>query len=231
MKKFEFSPHIDLPKAKQINTPSGRRYATPDGNIYPSITTILGSQPEKKKSLAEWRARVGEEQANKISRQAAGRGTALHNLMEKYILGDEIDVRKILPTTLSYFRPVQKCIDENLQLVYASETSMFSDILRIAGTADLICEWNGEVTVVDFKTATRMKTREMIKDYFLQATAYSIMFEEHTGIRTPNIVILMISEDQEFQAFHGERNDYVADLIRVRDDHEYRVRKALAEIA
>jgi genome maintenance exonuclease 1 len=231
MKKFEFSPHIDLPKAHQINTPLGRRYSTPDGNIYPSVTTVLGSQPEKKKSLAEWRARVGEEQANKISRQAAGRGTALHNLMEKYILGDEIDVRKILPTTLSYFRPVQKCLDENLQLVYASETPMFSDILRVAGTADLICEWNGEVTVVDFKTATRMKTRDMIKDYFLQATAYSIMFEEHTGIRTPNIVILMISEDQEFQAFHGERNDYVSDLIRVRDDHEYRVRRALAEIA
>jgi ATP-dependent exoDNAse (exonuclease V) beta subunit len=224
MKTFEFSPHIDLPKAIQINTPLGRRYSTPDGNMYPSVTNVLGSQPEKKKSLAEWRSRVGEEQANKISSSAANRGTALHNLMEKYIIGDEIDVRKIMPSTLSYFRPVQKCLDENLELVYASETPMFSDILRLAGTADLICEWNGEVTVVDFKTATRMKTRDMIKDYFLQATAYSIMFEEHTGIRTPNIVILMISEDQEFQAFYGERNDYVADLIRVRDDYEYRAR-------
>ena len=138
--RFEFSPHIDLPKAKQINTSLGRRYSTPDGNVYPSITTVLGSQPEKQKSLAEWRARVGEEEARKITTQSARRGTELHNLMEKYILGDEIDVKKIIPTTLARLRPVQKCLDDNLQLVYASETPMFSDILRIAGTADLICE-------------------------------------------------------------------------------------------
>ena len=229
--RFDHSPHIDLPRAKQINTPSGRRYQTPDGNVYPSITTVLGDQPEKKKAIAEWRARVGAEEANKISSQAARRGTDLHNLMEKYILGDEIDAKKIIPSTLARFRPVQKCLDDNLQLVYASETPMFSDILRIAGTADLICEWNGKVTVIDFKTSRKRKTADMITDYFLQATAYSIMFEEHTGIRTPNIVILMISEDQEFQAFYGERNEYVSDLIRVRDDYEYRVRKALAEIA
>jgi genome maintenance exonuclease 1 len=179
--KFEHSPHINLPCAKQVNTPSGRRYQTPDGNVYPSITTVLGDQPEKKRVLAEWRARVGEAEANKISSQSARRGTDLHNLLESYIQGDEIDVRKVLPTTLARFRPVQKCLDENLQLVYASETPMFSDILRIAGTADLICEWNGEVTVVDFKTARKMKTPDMITDYFVQATAYSIMFEEHTG--------------------------------------------------
>lgn len=220
--RFDHSPHIDLPRAKQINTPSGRRYHTPDGNIYPSITTVLGDQPEKKRAIAEWRARVGEAEANKISSQAARRGTDLHNLMETYILGDEIDAKKIMPSTLARFRPVQKCLDENLQLVYASETPMFSDILRIAGTADLICEWNGEVTVVDFKTATKMKTADMITDYFLQATAYSIMFEEHTGIPCHHFAILMVSDEGEFQAFTGKRNDYVRQLIRVRDQYEWR---------
>ena len=229
--RFEFSPHIDLPKAKQINTSLGRRYSTPEANIYPSITTVLGSQPDKQKSLAEWRARVGEEEARKITMQSARRGTELHNLMEKYILGDEIDVKKIMPTTLARFRPVQKCLDENLQLVYASETPMFSDILRIAGTADLICEWNGEVTVIDFKTARKMKSRDMIKDYFLQATAYSIMFEEHTGIECHHFAILMVSDEDEFEVFSGKRNDYVADLIRVRDDYEYRVRSFLTNVA
>ena len=220
--RFDHSPHIDLPRAKQINIPSGRRYQTPDGNVYPSITTVLGDQPEKKKAIAEWRARVGAEEANKISSQAARRGTDLHNLMEKYILGDEIDAKKIIPSTLARFRPVQKCLDDNLQLVYASETPMFSDILRIAGTADLICEWNGEVTVIDFKTAARMKTADMITDYFLQATAYSIMFEEHTGIECHHFAILMVSDEGEFQAFPGRRNDYVRDLIRVRDQYEWR---------
>lgn len=229
--RFEFSPHIDLPKAKQINTSLGRRYSTPDGNVYPSITTVLGSQPEKKKSLAEWRARVGEEEARKITTQSARRGTELHNLMEKYILGDEIDVKKIIPTTLARFRPVQKCLDENLQLVYASETPMFSDILRIAGTADLICEWNGEVTVIDFKTARKMKTADMITDYFVQATAYSIMFEEHTGIECHHFAIIMVSDEGEFQVFPGRRNDYVAKLIRIRDDYEYRVRSFLTSVA
>jgi ATP-dependent exoDNAse (exonuclease V) beta subunit len=220
--RFDHSPHIDLPRAKQINTPSGRRYQTPDGNVYPSITTVLGDQPEKKRAIAEWRARVGAEEANKISSQAARRGTDLHNLMEKYILGDEIDAKKIIPSTLARFRPVQKCLDDNLQLVYASETPMFSDILRIAGTADLICEWNGEVTVIDFKTAARMKTADMITDYFLQATAYSIMFEEHTGIECHHFAILMVSDEGEFQVFPGRRNDYVRDLIRVRDQYEWR---------
>ena len=220
--KFEHSPYIDLPKAKQVNTPSGRRYQTPDGNVYPSITTVLGDQPEKKKVLAEWRARVGEAEANKISQQSARRGTDLHTLLESYIQGDEIDVRQVLPTTLARFRPVQKCLDENLQMVYASETPMFSDILRIAGTADLICEWNGEVTVVDFKTARKMKTPDMITDYFVQATAYSIMFEEHTGIECHHFAILMVSDEGEFQAFHGKRNDYVRQLIRIRDQYEWR---------
>jgi ATP-dependent exoDNAse (exonuclease V) beta subunit len=227
--KFDHSPHIDLPRARQINTPSGRRYQTPDGNVYPSITTVLGDQPEKKRALAEWRARVGEEKANSISSQAARRGTALHNLMEKYILGDEIDVKTTMPTALARFRPVQKCLDENLQLVYASETPMFSDILRIAGTADLICEWNGEVTVIDFKTASKMKTADMITDYFLQATAYSIMFEEHTGIQCLNFAILMVTDEGDFQMFSGKRNDYVRQLVRVRDQYEWR--KSLAKIA
>lgn len=229
--KFNFDMYVDLPKAKQINTDLGRRYATPDGEIYPSITTILSSQPEKKKAIAEWRERVGAEEANKISQQAAKRGTKLHNIMEKYILGDELDLSKEMPTTRDRFRMVQKCVDANLQLVYATESAMYSDILRIAGTTDLICEWNGKPTVVDFKTSLRKKTREQIHDYFLQATAYSIMFEEHTGIRTLDFAILIVSDEGDFDVFEGKRNDYVADLIRVRDGYEQRVKKVLTELA
>ena len=220
--RFDHSPHIDLPRAKQINTPSGRRYQTPDGNVYPSITTVLGDQPEKKKAIAEWRARVGAEEANKISSQAARRGTNLHNLLESYIQGDNQYLKDVMPSTIDRFRLVQKCLDENLQMVYASETPMYSDILRIAGTADLICEWNGEVTVVDFKTARKMKTPDMITDYFVQATAYSIMFEEHTGIECHHFAILMVSDEGEFQVFPGKRNEYVAELIRIRNGYEYR---------
>ncbi len=220
--KFSHSPYIDLPRAKQINTPSGRRYQTPDGNVYPSITTVLGDQPEKKKAIAEWRARVGEAEANKIATQSARRGTVLHNLLESYIQGDNNYLKDVMPSTIDRFRLVQKCLDENLQMVYASETPMYSDILRIAGTADLICEWNGEVTVVDFKTARKMKTPDMITDYFLQATAYSIMFEEHTGIECHHFAILMVSDEGEFQVFSGKRNDYVRQLIRVRDQYEWR---------
>ena len=190
--------------------------------MYPSITTVLGDQPEKKKAIAEWRARVGAEEANKISSQAARRGTNLHNLLESYIQGDNQYLKDVMPSTIDRFRLVQKCLDENLQMVYASETPMYSDILRIAGTADLICEWNGEVTVVDFKTARKMKTPDMITDYFVQATAYSIMFEEHTGIECHHFAILMVSDEGEFQVFPGKRNEYVAELIRIRNGYEYR---------
>lgn len=229
--KFDFDMHIDLPKAKQINTDLGRRYSTPEANVYPSITTVLSSQPEKKKSIAEWRARVGADVANKISQGAAKRGTQLHNIMEKYILGDDLNLAKEMPATVERFRKVQKCVDTNLQLVYATESAMYSDILRIAGTADLICEWNGKPTVVDFKTSIRQKTRDQIHDYFLQATAYSIMFEEHTGIRTLDFAILIVSDEGDFDVFEGKRNDYVADLIRVRDSYERRLKASLSEFA
>jgi hypothetical protein len=108
---------------------------------------------------------------------------------------------------------------------------MYSDILRIAGTADLICDWNGKPTVVDFKTSIRQKTRDQIHDYFLQATAYSIMFEEHTGIRTLDLAILIVSDEGDFDVFEGQRNDYVADLIRVRDGYERRLKASLSEFA
>jgi len=220
--KFDHDPTIDLPRARQINTPSGRRYQTPDGNVYPSITTLLGDQPEKKKMIAEWRARVGEAEANKISSQAARRGTALHAVMEKYVLGDEVTPQNTMPDQYARFKLVKPLIDEHLQLIYASESPMFSDILRIAGTADLICEWKGEPTVIDFKTARQIKKADMIQDYFIQATAYSIMFEEHTGILTRKFAIIMVSDEGEIEVFEGDRNDYVRPLIRIRDQYEWR---------
>ena len=116
--RFDYSPHIDLPKAKQINSPSGRRYETPAGSLYPSITTVLGAQPEKRRALAEWRKRVGAEKAQAISTQAARRGTNLHNLMEKYILGDDVDPRTVLPATIAHFKPVRKCVDKKKFILF-----------------------------------------------------------------------------------------------------------------
>lgn len=199
---------IDL---KATTTPEGRRYQTPSGKLYESITTALGNNPEKKKSLMEWRKRVGNEEANRISRLASTRGTAMHTICENYLDNKEDYIGKAMPNAVDMFRTIQPILDKAITKVYMQECSLYSDVYRLAGRVDCIADIQGNLTVVDFKTSMRKKKREWVKDYYLQTAAYSFMFEEMYGDKIDQALILIAVQDDSPQIFTDNPYKYKED--------------------
>lgn len=208
--------HIKLPELDfdlvSETTESGRKYKTPDGKLYPSITTVLSAY--NKQAIMEWRQRVGEEEANKISRQAAGRGTKLHNVVEKYLLNEMSDmkIQTMMPDTKELFLSVRKHIDKHVGDVYGIEQALYSHKLRLAGRCDCIAEWDGRLSIVDWKTASKRKEESHIQNYFMQASAYAEMFGELTG-KSINQIVVVIAVQSEFpQIFVDEKTKYLTPL-------------------
>ena len=192
---------------------TGRLYNTPSGKKYPSITTVLGHFGKHK--IMEWRKAVGEEEANRVSARAAGRGTALHTLCERYIDNMEPFDAKTMPHVKAMFNSVKNVIDTRVGKVYLQEVPLYSDHLRIAGRVDLIAEFDGVISIIDFKTSSRIKSAEDIKDYFEQESAYAIMFEERTKIPIVNLVTIMaVENEKEPLIFKEHRDNHASDLIR-----------------
>lgn len=180
---------------ERIDTPSGRFYKTPDGNLYPSVTTVLSSIP--KPGLDAWRKAVGDEEADKVSRRATKRGTALHTYCEDYLNGKnpKLDVfdkmaYKGLSAHLDYIEPI------------AIEEQLYSDRLRVAGTLDCLGKYKGELYIIDFKTTSSLKHDGEFDSYWLQTAAYSAMVYERLNLVVPDLLIIM----QDLTA--GECNVY-----------------------
>ena len=206
---------VELPELTAVQTDRGRLYNTPSGEAYPSITTVLGARPEKKKIIAEWRARVGEQEANRVSAQASRRGTSIHTMMEKYIVGEN-PIANEMPTNITMFNSIRTMVDKHLTHVYAMEAPLYSNKLKVAGRCDLIGKWAGTDCIIDFKTSKRLKEEAHIDNYLLQATAYSLMFEELTGREIPGIVILIgVDDEVKPQMFCRYRDKYVEKLCDV----------------
>jgi genome maintenance exonuclease 1 len=200
--------HVDLgyEDLGDASVPGTRLYVTPEGKKYPSITTVLSVRG--KEAIYEWRRRVGEEEANRITRHACARGTALHTIAEKY-LNNEPDIYKKdeMPHVVALFRSIQPILDSNIGRVVIQERPLYSDHLGIAGRVDLVAEYEGNLSIIDFKTSKRVKTREEISNYFIQSCAYAIMFEERTGIPVSRIVIVMAVDDNPVPVVFKEKRD------------------------
>jgi ATP-dependent exoDNAse (exonuclease V) beta subunit len=209
--------YVKLPELefelKQINTESGRRYATPEGNFYPSITTVLSHSTDKT-FLIEWRKRVGDEEANRIVKKSTSRGTKLHSICEKYLLNElnEFKIKTMMPDIKDFFLQLKPHIDENVGNVYGLEQKLYSDRLRIAGTSDCIAEWNGKLSIIDYKNSRRIKEEKDIQNYFIQCTAYAEMFEDLTKKSIEQIVVAIANEDGKPQIFVREKHKYVSNL-------------------
>ena len=202
-----------IPAIEQVNSESGRFYRTPDGD-FPSITTVLGSL--SKGHIEEWRNRVGAEHADKITRQAANRGTRLHSNCETYLKTGNINATN--PFDLMMFRSIQPKLDLITQVHY-QETAMWSKELGVAGTVDCIGEYGNELAVIDFKSANKEKKLEWIDSYWLQTCAYSIMYEERTGTRIDKLVIIIANEEETAQSFVDWRNNWEDRLKEVIDSY------------
>ena len=208
----------DLQKLPRRNVNGSRVYETPDGSYYPSVTTITGQM--NKKAINEWRARVGEKVANQITKQASARGTSIHKLCEHYILGTMDDV-KIMPSNKEMFSSMANHLAKTIGKVYAVEGFLYSDFLRSAGQVDMIAEYNGVLSVVDFKTSKKKKNPDWIENYFVQEAAYSFMFEERTQLQVGQLVtVIGVDGEDEPQVFiknTKERNQYLLKFLELRN--------------
>ena len=215
MKKFK---HVVLEEAfKDLNTvnKNGQRfYSTPEGH-YPSVTTVTGW--EKRQFFAKWRAENPKE-----SRRVLDRGNKLHNLIEDYINNrvDDKTTGGLNPFILDLFILLKPELDK-IDNVYAQEVPLWSSTLELAGRVDCVGEYDGKLSIIDFKGSTRIKRKEDIQNYFMQATAYAIMWQEMTGQKIDNIVILIATEQGENQVFQDNPIRYVKPLLKsIRDYQE-----------
>jgi|TARA_R110001592_G_scaffold34313_6_gene117856 genome maintenance exonuclease 1 len=212
-RKFNF---IDLdksklPKTKGMNIDGFRFYKVDEKN-YPSVTTVLGIL--KKAGLQKWRDAIGEKVAQWEMNRASRRGKATHTLVEQYIKNETPSIRDVLP--LGLFKLLKPYIDQ-IDNIHLLEAIMFSHKLTIAGQVDCVAEYNGKLSVIDFKTANKERQESWIDNYFMQCTAYAIMYEEIFGTPIEQIVIMLASEDGTSQIFVKERKDYDKDLIKAID--------------
>jgi hypothetical protein len=212
-------PELDFDLESQT-TSEGRKYVTPTGKKYSSITTVLSSY--NKKAFFDWRNRVGEEEANRVAAKASRRGTAMHTVCEKYLLNEMTDmkIKSMIPTTKELFRQLRPELDKNIGNVYALEQALYSDRLMVAGRVDCIADWNGVISVIDFKSSSRVKSEEGIQNYFMQCSAYAEMFEERTGKPIEQIVVAIAVENEDLpQIFVRQKYNYLSELQKYIDKH------------
>jgi genome maintenance exonuclease 1 len=201
--------NIELDELETTTINGKRHYLTEDGAL-PSITSVLSVL--SRAGIAEWRKRVGEAEANRISTQAARRGTNVHQMCEDY-LNNELQEKKFLPHERAMFAGIKRQLDERVGIVYTQETPLYSKYLGVAGRVDCIAEFDGRLSVIDFKTAGKLKEKRYIENYFQQAAAYCVMFEERTGIPVDKIVIMIAVENEDnAQVFIEKRDNWIADL-------------------
>lgn len=217
---FKHEP-IDLGYDDLVATTAdtGRTYAAPTGISYPSITTVLSILSED--HIRAWRARVGEEEANKISRRASGRGTAVHAMLEKYVDNDPTFDEGVMPLIKSNFMEVKDILDKRLTKVYAQEAALYSDHLGVAGRVDCVGVFDGKNSIIDYKTARKTKKKEWCEGYFVQETAYAIMWEERTGMPITQLVTV-IAGDEGPQVFIEHRDNWSKKLLETIAEYKRR---------
>ena len=207
---------LDLPELPaEIVEGIGRVYTTPEGNRYPSVTTVIGKASDNS-WLDDWKARVGEEEVRKISAQAARRGTAVHELAENYLNNDPKYTRGHMPANIATFGQIRPLLDKHVGKIYGLEVPLYSDKLRVAGRVDCLAEYNGILSIIDFKTSKREKKIEDISGYFTQASAYSYMTFERTGLLPKQIVIMMMVDDGHPLVFIEKSKDWIEKFIAIR---------------
>lgn len=194
--------HIDLelPKLERETIDGVRYYKVSDGDQLKKLVSITSITSHINRQIfIDWRKKIGEDEANKITKAATSRGTDLHTLVENY-LQNTSELPKVQPISTHLFRIAKSDLD-NIDNIHALEESMYSLELGIAGTVDCIAEYNGELAIIDFKTSKKPKPREWIDHYFVQCAAYACMLYELTGIIVKKFVIIMTCENGECKIY------------------------------
>lgn len=215
MKKF-----IDhkIPAIERIDSSTGRLYKTPEGNFYPSVTGIVGSYLDNS-WLNEWIEKVGKETTDAITKEAADRGTFLHLCCEKYLKEEKITfhfLQHLEKEMFGYFKPVLQEVDN----IHGLELPLWSDKLKCAGTVDLIAEYRGKTRIIDWKNATRYKSKDEIPGYFMQMSAYAAMFYERTSIKINDLMVVISTKDYGLVVHEEKTSEWLSEFIKARKSHK-----------
>ena len=211
---LKYYPAFTLP----TETVNGKRhYITPEGNRYPSVTTVLSTMSAD--GIAKWRHRVGEDVANKVSTQASGRGTKVHQIAEDYLKNKDDYMEGHMPANIDTFKQIQTYLDLHVDEVYGNEISLYSDDLQTAGKCDLIGRIHGIRSIGDFKTAKKHKKEEWITNYFYQCTAYALMLYERQKIWCPQICLMIATDEDGLQPILKQTKQYVEPVREFFDDY------------
>lgn len=200
----------EYPTLKRVTAKSGQRqYTGEDNKPVPSVTTILSDTGDKT-ALIAWRKRVGEEEANRVSREAAGLGTKVHNALEKFVLGETWEITGNNLISIMAKQMVDKMVRDGMSQIdelWGVEVALISEGLY-AGTSDAIGMWNGKPAIIDFKTAKKIKKREWIEDYFMQGCAYALAHNEMFGTNIKQVAILMVDREGQYKDFVIEGDEF-----------------------
>lgn len=208
---FIHQPYF-FPKIEQVTFPNGTRYyVSPSGKKYSSVTTLLGQRD--KKQIDQWRKRVGDEEADRKVGVSVRRGKSIHTISEDYLNNvADWDIGR-MPSNLAMFHSIKPQLDKHLTVVHNIEFSLYSDVLKIAGTADLFAQWDSVPSIIDYKTSAEHKREEWIENYFWQTSLYAAMIYERISLIVPQIIIIIMCENDSPQIFIRKTSDHLKPAI------------------
>jgi genome maintenance exonuclease 1 len=216
---FDHVDHgINLETLDCDTTPAGRFYYPPSGEKFPSVTTVLGVQD--KSGLEAWRKRVGEEEAKRISVQAANRGSDVHLIAENYLNNMKDYGKGRMPVNVMTFNTLKPILDSRVNNIYFQEAPLYSRKIKTAGRVDLIAEFDGKLSIIDFKTSKKLKEAKWIEGYFMQESFYAAAFYELTQIPIKQIVTLIMVDDEKPQVFIEQPLKWLPQFMQLRNKYQ-----------
>ena len=204
-------PDYVFPELNTETIDGKRHYVTPEGNKFISITTLLGHF--KKKSIAQWRKRVGEAEANRITSESSTNGTRMHSGLELYLDGKDHSKYVETKEEQNQFDRIKDHLNRHLNETWYQEIPLYSNRLGVAGRVDLIGLYKDRPTIIDFKTSRKLKRKDWIHDYFMQASFYAMSLYEMTGFPIKDLPILIsVDKGADLQLFHETVGDWMEPL-------------------
>ena len=189
-----------------------RLYNLPNGDWVPSITSVTSFY--NREVFRKWRQRVGEKEANRVTKESTERGTDYHEAAQAYLENKELDWDNYLPLTQFMFKSSQPYLDK-IGKIHAIERTLYSEYLGLAGRVDCIAEYDGELAIIDFKTSKKIKPEKWIEQYFVQETAYACMYYELTGIPVEKLITIMVTPEGDVHVYDKRnKSDYIKLLVK-----------------
>jgi len=208
---FVVENHLGDLELKKKEVDGLRLYNLPNGNWVPSITSVTSFY--NREVFRKWRQRVGDEEANRITKESTARGTDYHEAAQAYLENKELDWNDYLPLTEFMFKSSRPYLDR-IGTIHAIERTLYSEYLGLAGRVDCIAEYDGELAIIDFKTSKKIKPEKWIEQYFVQETAYACMYYELTGIAVEKLITIMVTPEGDVHVYDKRnKSDYIKLLV------------------